>query len=103
EAREYVQSVSLATARRTQQRHELALLHLERQTIDGAVRAEMLGQLLKDEEAHARPHAPRWSQRSTSRFQRLVQSSRWALIVSQSGVISLAARSPTGAILPSSG
>src|SRR5258708_38072948 len=37
-------------------------------------------------------------QRSTSRFQRLVQSSRWALMASQSGWITSLARSPTGAM-----
>src|SRR5882672_8213192 len=36
--------------------------------------------------------------RSTSRFQRLVQSSRWALMTSQSGEMISLARSPTGAM-----
>ena len=169
EARDHLQRRGLAAARRAQQGDELALLHAERQAIDREVRAEALGQLLKDEEAHARPQAPRrgtargvselaqlaqpvfassarrrarrhmqalhacgwpskcrkqgtWGrsacarlgshtpqhcsvlssvergQRSTSRFQRLVQSSRWALMASQSGWITSLARSPTGAI-----
>src|SRR5258708_16787726 len=37
-------------------------------------------------------------QRSTSRFQRLVHSSRWALMASQSGWITSLARAPTGAM-----
>src|SRR5262249_647800 len=37
-------------------------------------------------------------QRSTSRFQRLVHSSRWALMASQSDWITSLARAPTGAM-----
>src|SRR5262249_8603570 len=99
---DHLQRGGLAAARRSQQRDELALLDAEAEIVDGQLRAESLAEPVQNQKAHGPSAVFGGSQRSTSRFQRLVHSSRWALMASQSGCITSLARSPTGA-MPSCG
>src|SRR5690606_22463257 len=92
----------LAAARGAQQGDELPLLDGQVQIFDCRQRTVALGQIIKHKIAHytSSKSSVRGGrlddQRSTSRVQRLFQSSRLALMVSQSAMIRLAARSPRG-------
>ncbi|MGY3356105.1 hypothetical protein ACVWZK_002768 [Bradyrhizobium sp. GM0.4] len=85
EARDHLQGRGLAAAGGAEKGDELPLPDRETEVVDDSLRSELLGDPFELEIGH-RTVSGMTDQRSTSRFQRLVHSSRFSLMTVQSGL-----------------